>query len=77
MLLKYCKCTTIASAGKQNTRGRRELLPMLQSAVRWRHGCCEIDEHHMIILGGKDTDVGEHPLSSGAIYDARTELWTH
>ena len=39
--------------------------------VRRGHGCCEIDEHRMIILGGEDDycDV----LSSGFIYDARSK----
>ena len=39
--------------------------------TRTNHGCCEIDLHRMIILGGRD-DVG-NVLSSGFIYDARTK----
>ena len=45
---------------------------MLQGG-RDRHGGCEIDEHRMKILGGKDDyDV----LSSGFIFDARTKQST-
>ena len=40
---------------------------------RHDHGCCKIDDHCMIIMGGINTDG---ILSSGMIYDARTELWT-
>ena len=41
---------------------------------RWGHGCCEIDEHRMIILGGLDD--GGNFLSSGFIYDERTKQST-
>ena len=40
---------------------------------RHDHGCCKIDDHCMIIMGGINTDG---TLSSGMIYDARTKLWT-
>ena len=43
----------------------------MPQGARWRHGCCVIDEHRMIILGGKDDDG--NVLSSGFIYDTRTE----
>ena len=45
---------------------------MLQGA-RSDHGCCEIDEHRMIILDGYD---GLNILSSGFIYDERTKQST-
>ena len=38
------------------------------------HGCCVIDEHRMIILGGMDDD--DNVMSSGFIYDTRTEQST-
>ena len=46
---------------------------MPQSA-RSGHGCCEIDQHRMIILGGCDDD--RNVLSSGFVYDARTKQST-
>ena len=46
---------------------------MLQGGRRG-HGSCEIDENRMIILGGWDDDY--NVLSSGFIYDARTEQST-
>ena len=42
---------------------------MLQGA-KCGHGCCAIDEHRMIILGGYDKGK---VLSSGFVYDARSE----
>ena len=59
---------------EQRTRGWRELLPLPQGG-RHNHGCCKLDEHRMIILGGFVTDVAQI-VSSGFIYDARTELST-
>ncbi len=41
--------------------------------ARTDHGCCKIDEHRMIILGGLS---GRYVLSSGFIYDARTKQST-
>ena len=38
-----------------------------------RHGCCKIDKYRMIIVGGSNAQ--EKFLSSGAIYDTRTEQW--
>ena len=38
------------------------------------HGCCKIDDHRMIILGGRG--AYDNRLSRGMIYDARTEIWT-
>ena len=46
---------------------------MLQGS-REGHGCCEIDEHRMIILGGRDDY--NNVLSSGIISDARTKQST-
>ena len=43
---------------------------------RCGHGCCEIGEHCMIILGCQDDD-DDIVLSSGFIYDARSEQSTH
>ena len=60
---------TSNAVNEQHTRGWKELPPMLQGA-RDSHGCCEIDEHRMIILGGEDDDG--NVLSSGFVYDART-----
>ena len=60
-------------AAKQNIRGWKALKPMPQGG-RYDHGCCEIDGHRMIIVGGANTD--SNILSCGMIYDARTELWT-
>lgn len=40
---------------------------------RSRHGCCKIGTHQMIIVGGKNAE--RKYLSSGAIYDVRTEQW--
>ena len=54
----------------QHTRRWRELKPMLHGR-REAHGCCEIDEHRMIILGGRDGR--NNGLSRGFIYDARTK----
>ena len=45
---------------------------MLQSG-RDGHRSCEIDEHRMIILGGRG---GGNFLSSGFIYDVRTDQST-
>ena len=45
---------------------------MLQGG-RAAHGCCVIDEHRMIILGGVDCG---YVMSSGFIYDARTKRST-
>ena len=60
-------------AAKQNIRGWKALKPMPQGG-RYDHGCCEIDGHRMIIVGGANTD--SNILSCGMIYDVRTELWT-
>merc|ERR1712071_26519 len=63
---------TSNAADEQHTRGWKELQSMLQ-VVRTGHGCCEIDEHRMIILGG----LGDgNVLSSGFVYDARTKQST-
>ena len=61
---------TSNAADEQHTRGWNELQSMIQGG-RERHSCCEIDEHRMIILGGWDDDG--NVLSSGFIYDVRTE----
>ena len=45
----------------------------MPQGAREGHGCCVIDEHRMIILGGDDDD---NVLSSGFIYDVRTEQST-
>ena len=60
-------------ATKQDIRGWKALKPMLQVG-RLYHGCCQIDDHRMIIVGGVDAVAGDK-LASGMIYDARTELW--
>ena len=41
---------------------------------RYDHGSAKIDQHRMIIVGGKDT--GGNRLSSGYIYDVRTQQST-
>ena len=46
----------------------------MPQGARWCHGCCKIDDHRMIIVGGKHTVAGDI-LASGMIYDARSELW--
>ena len=46
----------------------------MPQGARFEHGCCDIGEHRMIILGGCDDN--ENVLSSGFIYDARTEQST-
>ena len=61
---------TSNAGNKQHTRGWRLLQSILQGA-RYGHGCCEIDGHRMIILGGCDEDFIF--LSSGFIYEARSE----
>ena len=58
---------------EQHTRGWKKLQSMPQGA-RSDHGCCEIDQHRMLILGGKDD--GGNVLSIGFIYDARTKQST-
>ena len=42
----------------------------MPDGARRRHGCCEIDEYRMIIVGGCNTTEA---FSDGFIYDARTE----
>ena len=70
---------TSNAVDEQNTRGWNELKSMPQG-VRSDHGCCEIDEHRMIILGGRDDDDDDadcgNVLPSGFIYDERTEQST-
>ena len=44
----------------------------MKQYARMDRGCCEIDEHRMIMLGGEDDNDG-NALSSGFIYDARTK----
>ena len=61
---------TSNTSDEQHTRGWRELQSMLQGAGRG-HGCCEVDEHRMLILGGVDDD--DNVLSSGFIYDAKAK----
>ena len=63
----------MSAAAKQDIRGWKALKPMPQGG-RHHHGCCEINDHRMIIVGGRDADGNR--LDSGMIYDARTELWT-
>ena len=58
---------TSNAVDEQHTRRWKKLTPMLQGGKQ-RHGCCEIDDHRMIILGGDDDDGNF--LSSGFIYDA-------
>ena len=64
---------TSNAVDEQHTRGWSELQSMIQSA-RDSHGCCEIDEHRMIILGGCDDD--DNALSSVFVYDERTKRST-
>ena len=63
---------TTNAVDEQHIRGWRELQSMIQGA-RENHGCCEIDDHRMIILGGYD---GRNILSSSFIYDERTKQST-
>ena len=63
----------MSAAAKQDIRGWKALKPMPQGS-RYAHGCCEVDKHRMIIVGGENAYA--ETLSSGMIYDARTELWT-
>ena len=63
----------MSAAAKQDIRGWKALKPMPRGG-RHDHCCCEIDDHRIIIVGG--LDAYENILSSGMIYDARTELWT-
>mmetsp|Transcript_23621 Transcript_23621/g.35461 ORF Transcript_23621/g.35461 Transcript_23621/m.35461 type:complete len:369 (-) Transcript_23621:219-1325(-) len=51
----------------------RTIEPMALGG-RLEHGCCSIDEHRMILVGG--LDILFKRLSSGAIYDVRTKQWT-
>ena len=64
---------TSNTVDKQRIRGWKKLPPM-PGGVREGHGCCEIDDHRMIILGGKDADG--NVLSSNFIYDARSKQST-
>ena len=63
----------MSAAAKKIIRGWKALKPMPQGGRR-DHGCCEIDDRRMIIVGG--LDAVNDSLASGMIYDARTELWT-
>ena len=63
----------MSAAAKQDIRGWKALKLTPQDG-RHHHGCCEIDDHRMIIVGGRS--AYGFMLSSGMIYDARTELWT-
>ena len=51
------------------TQRWRELKSM-PGVGRYLHGCCEIDEHCVVILGGRSV---WNVLSSGFIYNTRTE----
>ena len=66
---------TSNTVDEQHIRGWRKLKHMPQGAsARCGHGCCEIDEHRMIILGG--LGVTNNVLSSGFIYDAKAKQST-
>ena len=62
----------MSAAAKHDIRCWKALKPISQG--RYDHGCCKIDDHRMIILGGRNAYA--KTLSSGMIYDVRTELWT-
>ena len=64
----------MSAAAKKIIRGWKALKPMPQGGRPvLAFGFCKIDDHRMIIIGGENADGN---LSSGTIYDARTELWT-
>eukprot|EP00816_Leptocylindrus_hargravesii_P008066 CAMPEP_0196801514 /NCGR_PEP_ID=MMETSP1362-20130617/1283_1 /TAXON_ID=163516 /ORGANISM="Leptocylindrus danicus, Strain CCMP1856" /LENGTH=86 /DNA_ID=CAMNT_0042172525 /DNA_START=5 /DNA_END=262 /DNA_ORIENTATION=+ len=60
------------SADEQDTQARRNQQPM--KLGRSGHGSASIDDHRMIIVGGMDE--GGKRLSSGLIYDVRTQQST-
>ena len=62
-----------AAINMPRTARWRKLEPMPYGA-RTLHGCCKIDTHRMIIVGGED--ASGNFISSGAIFDVRTEQWT-
>mmetsp|Transcript_18207 Transcript_18207/g.27053 ORF Transcript_18207/g.27053 Transcript_18207/m.27053 type:complete len:328 (-) Transcript_18207:100-1083(-) len=62
---------------QQSTKGRIKGKPAphgKHTSRRYEHGSSAIDDHRMIIVGGYD-DRGV-VLSSGAIFDSRTQQWT-
>eukprot|EP00816_Leptocylindrus_hargravesii_P013054 CAMPEP_0196804752 /NCGR_PEP_ID=MMETSP1362-20130617/4414_1 /TAXON_ID=163516 /ORGANISM="Leptocylindrus danicus, Strain CCMP1856" /LENGTH=73 /DNA_ID=CAMNT_0042177235 /DNA_START=188 /DNA_END=406 /DNA_ORIENTATION=+ len=61
------------SANKQHTNAWRNQQPMILDG-RFHHGSAKIDDHRIIIVGGQDADGND--LSSGFIYDARTQQST-
>eukprot|EP00816_Leptocylindrus_hargravesii_P002373 CAMPEP_0196802000 /NCGR_PEP_ID=MMETSP1362-20130617/1741_1 /TAXON_ID=163516 /ORGANISM="Leptocylindrus danicus, Strain CCMP1856" /LENGTH=270 /DNA_ID=CAMNT_0042173197 /DNA_START=30 /DNA_END=839 /DNA_ORIENTATION=+ len=64
---------TSTSADKQHTQAWTNQQPMILGS-RCGHGSASIDEHRIIIVGGRD--AGGNVLSSGFIYDARTQQST-
>ena len=63
------------AAINQQRTGCCRTLKFMPLSARCSHGCCKIDIHRLIIVGGYDAR-GKR-LSSGAIYDARTEQWMY
>ena len=64
---------TSNSTEEQDTQTWKNQRPMIQGS-RSCHGSAKIDDHRVIIVGGRDAD--DNVLSSGFIYDARTQQST-
>jgi len=64
---------TSTSADEQHTQAWMNQQPMILGG-RYAHGSAKIDDHRIIIVGGKDEDG--NILSSGLIYNVRTQQST-